>query len=319
VLRLVFRLGGLGILIAATCIGIVLFVNRFGNPARYYAAIIDKDRLIRTTPSPKIILVGGSNVALNLDGAQMEQATGLPVVNMGLHGGLGLRFMMNQVKPFLGRGDLVVLVPEYQQYLGLLNGDETLVDVLCLYPEALQYLTFPRQYLALWIRIPTAIQGQFKGYLAAGTWTHPVYNRYGFDRGGNLVAHLNEPPNLSFANQPATRKPLVPFDPEVVHDINVLAARAREVGAHVVLGYPAIPTQNYQHDAEQYNLVNERLRATISIPILSTPAEHVLPLDYFFDSPYHLNARGRQLHTQTWLAELARAALVTSRTDAFQR
>ncbi|HVD61344.1 MAG TPA: hypothetical protein VNC11_10775, partial [Gemmatimonadaceae bacterium] len=63
----------------------------------YLAAVLEKDRLIRNTPSPKVILVGGSNLAFGIDSKLMQDSLGLRVVNMGLYAKLGLRYMLAQV------------------------------------------------------------------------------------------------------------------------------------------------------------------------------------------------------------------------------
>src|SRR4051812_14897263 len=92
----------------------------------YLAAVLEKDRLIRNTPSPKIILVGGSNLAFGIDSKAIQDSLGLKVVNMGLYAKLGLRYMLAQVKPYIKPGDIVVVVPEYDQFYGdFANGDNT--------------------------------------------------------------------------------------------------------------------------------------------------------------------------------------------------
>src|SRR5678816_2773153 len=67
----------------------------------YLAAVLEKDRLIRNTPSPKIILVGGSNLAFGIDSKAIEDSLGLHVVNMGLYAKLGLKYMLAQVRPYI--------------------------------------------------------------------------------------------------------------------------------------------------------------------------------------------------------------------------
>src|SRR5665647_627683 len=59
----------IGLLISAVVLTGVLAsqydVRKVDND--YIAAVLEKDRLIRNTPSPKIILVGGSNLAFGID------------------------------------------------------------------------------------------------------------------------------------------------------------------------------------------------------------------------------------------------------------
>src|SRR5215212_3189169 len=101
----------------------------------YIAAVLEKDRLIRNTASPKIVLVGGSNLAFGIDSKMMQDSLGLSVVNMGLYAKLGLKYMLAQVRPYIKRNDVVIVVPEYDQFYGeYANGDNTLNTALLYAP-----------------------------------------------------------------------------------------------------------------------------------------------------------------------------------------
>ena len=111
-----------------------------------YASILDKHQLLQRAGSPKIVFVGGSSLALGLDSALIHTKTGLPVVNMGLNGGLGLRYMLEEVKPDIGPGDLIVVSPEYEHWYGsLLEGGLNLLWVLQIRPNFIGFLSSPAQ------------------------------------------------------------------------------------------------------------------------------------------------------------------------------
>ena len=81
------------LLLTLLCCGILLCVNIFvfGSQfsSSYSAVLLDKlDRLNRIE-EPKIILVGHSALAFGIRSDMMEEALGMPVVNLGLHGALG--------------------------------------------------------------------------------------------------------------------------------------------------------------------------------------------------------------------------------------
>src|SRR6266576_1729813 len=124
----------LGLAVVLTGVAISQYDTRAGDD-NYLAAVLEKDRLIRTTPSPKIILVGGSNLAFGIDSRMMKDSLGVNVVNMGLYAKLGLRYMLAQVKPYIRRGDVVIIVPEYDQFYGNFSeGDNTLNTALLYAP-----------------------------------------------------------------------------------------------------------------------------------------------------------------------------------------
>ena len=62
------------------------------------AAIIDKHAHADSIKAGKIILAGGSNLAFGIDSKQLEETLGMPVVNLGLHAGLGLHFILEELK-----------------------------------------------------------------------------------------------------------------------------------------------------------------------------------------------------------------------------
>src|SRR5215212_5179389 len=115
--KLVFKLLGLALAIILSGLLIGQYHTNLRDDS-YIAAVLEKDRLIRDTPSPKIILVGGSNLAFGIDSHMLEDSLGVHVVNMGLYAKLGLRYMLAQVKPYIRKGDLVLVVPEYDQFFG---------------------------------------------------------------------------------------------------------------------------------------------------------------------------------------------------------
>ena len=65
-----------GLLAVAILVSGIL-ISRYDTGAtddNYLAAVLEKDRLIRTTPSPKMILVGGSNLAFGIDSRMMRDS-----------------------------------------------------------------------------------------------------------------------------------------------------------------------------------------------------------------------------------------------------
>ena len=122
-------------------LSIVLFVIPF-EENNYYLALNDKHKALETTPQPRIILVGGSNLAFGIDSERMEKELNVSVVNTGLAAGMGLPYMLKDVKPYLKEGDTVILVPEYSLYFDGI-GDaqvEPLAALIGLNPLSVMYL-----------------------------------------------------------------------------------------------------------------------------------------------------------------------------------
>lgn len=75
-----------------------------------------KTLVAENTPSPKILIVAGSNGLFGIDSAIIEQRTGMPVVNMAVHAALGLSYLYFNVKDYAREGDVVVIPLESASY-----------------------------------------------------------------------------------------------------------------------------------------------------------------------------------------------------------
>lgn len=95
----------------------------------YLSEFSHKVSLIRDTKSPRIIFIGGSNVAFGLDSRRIQDSLKMNVVNMGLHAGLGIRFTLSQCLPYIRKGDIVVMDVEYSNFFtGSYGESSTLAD-----------------------------------------------------------------------------------------------------------------------------------------------------------------------------------------------
>ena len=275
----------------------------------YLAAILEKDRLIRSTPSPKIILVGGSNLAFGIDSKKMEDSLGLKVVNMGLYAKLGLRYMLAQVRPYIERGDVVVVVPEYDQFYGdFANGDNTLNTAL-LYAPADRIPDFIRSYSIVDVVLRPRVEQARRSFLKAAASavgrqhqffppdTNPVYNRNSFNQYGDVVAHLGkngmDPDSIFVKALP----PLKDFNRGTLSDLEAIAGDARSAGAHSYFMFPSYIDRSYIINIPAIDSLRRKIAGGASIPIVGTPADFVYPKQYFFDTRYHLTGEGRELRT----------------------
>ena len=80
--------------------------------AMYQSVINNKYQHLITTPSPKIIIIGGSNAAFGIDSDLMQNRLGIPCVNMALHAAFGIKFEANIAKANIGKGDIVIVAYE---------------------------------------------------------------------------------------------------------------------------------------------------------------------------------------------------------------
>jgi hypothetical protein len=77
---------------------------------------IDKRNRLKSIETPKLVFIAGSSMAYGLDSKVIEEKLNYEVVNMGISAGIGLHYMILEVKPYLKKGDIVVIGAEYDQF-----------------------------------------------------------------------------------------------------------------------------------------------------------------------------------------------------------
>jgi hypothetical protein len=295
-------------LLGAAIVASGLLIGRYDTRAsddNYLAAVLEKDRLIRTTPSPKIILVGGSNLAFGIDSRMVRDSLDVNVVNMGLYARLGLRYMLAQVKPYIRPGDVVVIVPEYDQFYGKFSEGDNTLNTALLYAPADRIGDFIKSYSVIDVVLRPRVENVRRGFLQ-GTAdlfgvknkyfppdTNPVYNRRSFNEYGDMTSHLGRKgmnPNSIFVSELPPSKEFNTRTLDILNDIGD-AARAR--GAHAYFLFPSYIDRSYAINTVAISSLERRLRKGMRIPILGGPREFVYPSSWFFDTRYHLNQAGR--------------------------
>ena len=304
ILSPIFFLIGLFLLVILTHLVLILTAVRYSNRSSYLASDVDKHVALEKTGPPRLILVGGSNLAFGIDSPAIEKEIGIPVINMGLNAGLGLRYMLNEVKPYVHQGDIVVIVPEYQFfYIGrLLNGDSTLMDLLTVFPQGLKYIDWPKQLPLFLKNYPEYIRNQVQTifYTFLNKSHDPIYYRAGFNKNGDMVSHLDQPSKEVHVilKDRFLLPQIFQVNAESLDILNRFYYSSRTRGAKVFLIFPDIPDVYYQQEEPRLAILFSQLKNNLKIPLLSSPAENVLPVEYFFDSLYHLNSKGRSLRTK---------------------
>jgi len=295
-------------LLGAAIVASGFLISRYDTRAsddNYLAAVLEKDRLIRTTPSPKIILVGGSNLAFGIDSRMIRDSLNVNVVNMGLYAKLGLRYMLAQVKPYVRPHDVLIIVPEYDQFYGKFSEGDNTLNTALLYAPADRIGDFIKSYSVIDVVLRPRMENVRRGFLQATADafgvkskyfppdTNAVYNRRSFDQYGDMMSHLGRksmnPDSIYVGKLP----PASEFNKRTIDDLNDIGDAARVRGAHAYFLFPSYIDRSYTINAGGIAWLERRLVKDMRIPILGTPKDFVYPSNWFFDTRYHLNQLGR--------------------------
>lgn len=298
-------------LLAAAMIGLV-YVGIPVDPEHYFAGSLIQTELLENTPGPRIILAGGSNVALGLDAELMQRTLGLPVINDGLHAGLGV-VPLRELRGYIRAGDVIILSLEYTMFSSreVMEGDTAfLADWIEFAPRRTAYLFDP------WTEAPgiyaTMLQRkanrQLNTFLYHGSLeeVRAIFEGESFDTNGDFIGHIKEnvKPMTKIPDQPY---PVVRQNEEIFIFLEDFRQFAQDRGATVYFEAPASRQTNCLATGQtQMENFFKTFKTRSSIPLI-TPLNQVCMADkYFFDTAYHLNAQGRRIRTKLLIENLLR-------------
>ena len=297
--------------IFATVIAFLILLPPHHPKDGYMASTIDKHHLIDSEKRPKIVLVGGSNLAFGTDSNFLEIRTGTPVVNMGIHAGLGLKFMLDEVKTKLNQGDVVLIVPEFEQFNGMAQGRLLQhLQVLTVAPSLLSESANFERALAFAPELPGYLKRKlilYKAQLGScikktvrrGKCEHehlqtfnnpafPPYSRNSFNAKGDVIAHLTMPPPGIADGLTIPKR----ADEKSVEILNSFHHYCLSKGVKTFICYASVPKSYFEKNAESAQQLALYVKKNIAIPAIASPRRYVLPDDCFFDTCYHLTKKG---------------------------
>jgi hypothetical protein len=277
----------------------ISFKRKYDIKTDYLAALIDKEARLNSLDSNRLIFVGGSNLAFGINSALIESKLPVKVANLGLHAGLSLKFMINEVSYLMKKGDIVVLSLEYPLYLDSFEPDIDLIQFANeLYPATKRYYHFtPKQLI-------TARYEKFKKYFQPDIYQiDSVFNRQLFNKYGDNTGHLNKRPLEHLID----RKPIHVIEAE--RSISILkdfAQKCKTEDVKVFISYPPYPKTEYVgKNKERINQLDLKLRSSLpNITFLDRPEGYIFNDALFYDTVYHLNKNGREIRTTMLIRDL---------------
>lgn len=288
----------------------VVFAGIRPDPEHYFSGSLLQADLLKNTAGPRIILVGGSNVALGLDAELMQESLGVAVINDGLHAGLGV-VPLRELQEYLHAGDVVIISLEYSMFSdrATMQGDPAfLADWVEFAPRRTAYLFDPwTEAPGLYaIMLQRKVNRQLNIFLHGGSLeeTRAIFEGRSFNANGDFIGHLRE--GVEYTSKiPNAPYPLTKFDDAIFVFLKEFQQAAQALGATVYFEAPASRHSNClatgKSEMENFFVTFEQKS---SILILTSLDEVCMPDKYFFDTAYHLNAQGREIRTKRLIRNL---------------
>jgi hypothetical protein len=283
-----------------------------------HVSVLKHERL-EALPSPKIVLIGGSNLAYGVDSRMIEEATGCPVVNMGMNGYFGVRFMLEETRPSLRAGDIAVLAFEYDNFFKSVDGTAgSLLGLVKSNPRVISALSLG-QRLDVLGGVPQVAQQKVLRLIAdqVETWRVAVIGARdpsgldeirgieslsGFNAEGDLTSHLGVDWPYELEREIISTEDNIETEALVLMQDFTRDMNAR--GVAVLASYTPLQAGAYAENRGVYEALHERIGAMAPLAAPSAPSDFVFDTTKFFDTVYHLNAEGRPLRTQRIIEDL---------------
>lgn len=266
----------------------------------YMEAIIDKHRRVREIKRPKIILCGGSNLAFGINSQEIQNEFDVPVVNLGLHAGLGLEFMLNELKASMNEGDVVILSIEY--FLG--DEDYDLKDYMQkMYPEASHF--YSKSIVKDFQQSIEETRKNLKSFNNRKPidTSFSVYSRAGFNMYGDLVSHLQQPPPKELRQAKLLNYKYW----DGIEILNDFYKYAQTKNVNVFFAFPNFASSEYKKNQMAINKLYDDIQKNLLIEVINTPEDLVLNDSLFYDTIYHLNSEGRELRTNKLIESIKKS------------
>lgn len=261
---------------------------------------------------PKLLYGSGSSGFYGVRCEQLSRMIGRPAVNFGLHGGLGLRYLMDRVLAASAAGDVIVIAPEWENYHGPRFGEYACDYIMSRRPEYLKDLP-----LSLAIQLVVAAGPE---RIFSGLWSRLAHEPLssaeaeelrGVNGNGDRVIMPEDVEqqskfvkNLS-ADAPRWRTP----SPQLAHDVDAFVAAAREKGVRIVAAFPPL-CMSERIDEANLRAADDGMRTfwgERGVEVLGTIEDFMYKPSDAFDTPYHLGQRAASIHT----VKLARLLLAS--------
>ena len=266
----------------------------------YNASLIDKIDRLEAINEPKIVLVGNSNLAFGINSEEIEEAFGMPVVNLGLNSELGNPFLEEMAKLNVNEGDIYILC--HTNYadddtIGVPSVWVTLEDHFHLWkilrgkdviPMLQGFPTYVKGCMELW----EEERGNRSGENA--------YNRVAFNEYGDVAYERKEP-----KKEIDIREVKVPEIADITADrINELNQYMEDRGATLLIaGYPIMVGEGTPPEEEYVNF-QKQLEDAMDAEVISDFTDYMIEYRYFYDTIYHLTDEGVEIRTRQLISDL---------------
>lgn len=266
------------------------------NTSHFLYAHHTKMSRLDTLSGPRLIIIGGSNVIFGLNSQEIEDKLKIHVQNAGLQAPIGLRFMLDDVSNRVQEGDTIIIMPEYQQFYNLYNGEANGLPYAALYSgwKSLKYLN-NQQFQIFIAGLPKYIMGNIMASKPKGN----LYSIESFNEWGDVTFHWNQ----SIDNSSVVCSTIAePFNSYAAEDLQAKIEDLKKRGVETYLLWPVTIQSNYDKNRRALEEITKELKKR-GINFENSPDSFVQPDSLAFDTQYHVNYQGVENVTKEFIRQ----------------
>ena len=272
----------------------------------YQASLVDKIERLENINESKIILVGNSNLAFGIYSDQIEEDIGMPVVNLGLHGGLGNAYHEEIAKLNINEGDIVIVCHTNYEDEDVIS-DPELAWVTYDYNEKVWPIIRKKDYLTMLKAYPAYLRDSYflwitgRGNLETGD----VYSRSAFNQYGDVIAKDDaEQMNTDeFFKENIISVPSI--NDTCINRLNNLNQYCKDRGATLLIaGYPIAYGEYSEFSEKDFDVFQSELASRFDGVVISDYSDYFFPYDYFYNTELHLNEKGANARTKQLIKDI---------------
>lgn len=273
-------------------INLVLFLAVPKDDNGYLCEYNHKIRLLETTSQPRMIFIGGSNVAFDMNSQTMSDSMHMNVVNMGLQAGIGIRFPLEDCLSYIKEGDIVIMQFEYANFFNGGNGEKETFPAFMIATDWRNFNKLNYHQILNIIKGIPKIGSTNLHRLISGNMNSPSesigfsYVKSGFNKYGDEVSHLNYPGKTYVSSGKHNDKKI---DSSFIEWLSYIISRYEEAGAQVIMMPPAC-VKSFFNDYYNPNIADALKK--INKPYIISPESMTINDSMCFNTGYHLNKDG---------------------------
>jgi len=258
-----------------------------------------QQRLIETSGQQRIILLGGSSFGFSVSAESITKELGILTLNLGTHAGIRFYNIWNLYKDYLDPElDTVILSPELQ-LISKLNGKS----------EEYCQIVYLKGNIDLAIKnlacLPSIIKNTILDvYYYSRKLEHPkhIYFRSAINSYGDNISHLSLQNEKINFNQPWTSPPDNQQIEEYLYFVKQKYIKKGFETIYVTNVFPETGCRaNLEYLTIMINLLNDSINKSNKLSQRICYSDNL-----FFNTIYHMNAKGRIIRTEQVLDQISR-------------